>query len=449
MKKKYYKQMDKRIDGEIKKARADRIKFFNIQEERLKSSKEEYKDSLSFEKRCENNLSYEKKYSEFKHNSYNFVLFKDTKWGKTAAMSEEHYIEVREKSFFYVDFTNCEFTNIIFNGCHFIGCRFEKCTTNSGKVIFQNCCLRDHEMEYNGTTHQNTQISTEFCNCSMLQIDIRNSLADGLIFDSCTIMLSTMKENEMPNIIFNNCGFYGLTIEDCKLNGAQIKGTTNYELIFLKSILDGEVDTDVYISKLSLKGYRKRIKDEYKRQMESSSLDLMKENEFIRDKYSEVAKLFYTISAVLKISNFNDDYSREYSYMHNKYLMMTKRDFWDKSVLFLGWILFGFGERMSRFVFWASGYVLIFTIIYMFTGIKNSSGEVIKYVLEGGTPVPVSEIINDFFECMHFSIITFSTVGYGNITPYGWSLLVSAVQIISGVALVALFTSVIVKKFLR
>ena len=120
--------MDKRLDVDIKKARADRVKFYNIKKEQLKSSKSEYDNALSFEKICDNNLSYKNKYSEFKYKSYNFVSFKDTKWGKSTAMSEEHYIEVREKSFLYADFTNCEFKNIIFNGCHFVGCRFEKCT---------------------------------------------------------------------------------------------------------------------------------------------------------------------------------------------------------------------------------------------------------------------------------------------------------------------------------
>lgn len=129
--------------------------------------------------------------------------------------------------------------------------------------------------------------------------------------------------------------------------------------------------------------------------------------------------------------------------------MMIKNDFWDRCILFMSWILFGFGERMGRFLLWICIYIITFSVIYMFTGITNSSGEVVKYVLNGGTPVSFSEVINDFLQCMHFSIVTFSTVGYGNITPYGWSLLVSAIQIISGVIVVSLFTSVIVKKFIK
>ena len=445
MNNKFYNKMDIKIDSDIKNARANRKKFYVKQEVSLKSSDDKYEGEVSFKEICDNNRSLNDKFSVFEFKSYNFVSFKDTKWGKHIACNEEDYIEVRRVVFFYVDFTNCEFKNVIFNGCKFIGCRFDNCTSTSGKVIFETCVLRWIEMENN----DNIVISTEFIECSLLQIDIRNSHADALIFDKCTIMRSLMIASEMPDTIFNSCSFYGLIIESSKINGVKIKGTTNYELRFHGTTYEGEADTDVYISKPSLKGYNKSILTEYQKYKESNTTEMITKNEFICDKYSNVAKLFYTIHTVLKTSNFNDDYTREYSYMYNKYLMKSKQDFGDRFVLKMSWGLFGFGERMGRFLFWTFGYVFIFAVTYMFTGINNSSGEVIKYVLSGGTPVPVKELLSDFFQCMHFSIITFSTVGYGNITPYGWSLLVSALQVISGIALVALFTSVIVKKFLR
>jgi uncharacterized protein YjbI with pentapeptide repeats len=449
MNNKFYEKMDEKIDTLIEKARLDRTRVYAIKMKQLKVRKMEYPSSVSFKKICDDNLSYENEYSIFEFKSYNFVSFNNTKWGTDIVLGEKDFIEVCETTFYYVDFTNCQFENIIFNGCHFVGCKFNNCSTANGKVIFQNCCLRTSETEYDGTESVKTQIRTEFFACITMQVDIRNSLADYLLFDKCSLIISNFVENEMPNTVFNNCGFFGVVIEDCKINKVKIKGTMNYKLKFNKTKNDGEVETDVYISKLSLNKYKNKVLKELEVRNKNSSAENLMGKEFIKEKYSEVAQLYYTISMFLKTSNFNDSYSREYSYLHNKYLMMVKEDFWDRFVLFLSWILFGFGERMGRFVFWSTGYIIIFSLIYMFTGITDSSGELIKYCIIGGQPVPLNEVANDFFQCMHFSVVTFSTVGYGNITPYGWSLLVSAIQVISGVALIALFTSVIVKKFLK
>ncbi len=254
----------------------------------------------------------------------------------------------------------------------------------------------------------------------------------------------------MTNTIFRECGFYDVLVEDCLINGLAIIKTNKYELRFNKTKDDGDVDNNVYLSKLSLRGYKQKLKEEFKAQKEYEQNSSQTRSDYFDERYGEVAKLYFTLAGFMKSSNYNDDYSQEYAYLYNKYLMRTKKkNFSDKVLLYLSWGLFGFGERFRRFFIWMILYIIGFSIAYMFTGINDSSGNTIKYVLSGGYPVPLQTLINDFLQCVHFSIITFSTVGYGNITPFGWSLLVSAIQIISGVALVALFTSVVVKKFIR
>ncbi|NSA58525.1 ion channel [Clostridium beijerinckii] len=51
---------------------------------------------------------------------------------------------------------------------------------------------------------------------------------------------------------------------------------------------------------------------------------------------------------------------------------------------------------------------------------------------------------------LHFSIVTFSTVGYGNIIPDGLgSYIISASQILIGILFIATLTSVTIKKILK
>jgi hypothetical protein len=118
---------------------------------------------------------------------------------------------------------------------------------------------------------------------------------------------------------------------------------------------------------------------------------------------------------------------------------------WDR----ISWITCGFGERMRRLYICFLCAVLLPAIGYMFSGIKF--GEYgINYDIIGGTPVGLSRILDDFGMCLHFSIVTFSTVGYGNIVPDGrWSYIISASQILTGMLFLAVFTSVTLKKILK
>lgn len=72
-----------------------------------------------------------------------------------------------------------------------------------------------------------------------------------------------------------------------------------------------------------------------------------------------------------------------------------------------------------------------------------------RYPLIDGTEFSLISFVKDFGKCLHFSIVTFSTVGYGNIVPSGISYIISAIQILIGVLFVALFTSIMLKKILR
>lgn len=45
---------------------------------------------------------------------------------------------------------------------------------------------------------------------------------------------------------------------------------------------------------------------------------------------------------------------------------------------------------------------------------------------------------DSFLECLYFSIITFTTVGYGDLTPIGWGRLIAGVEVMGGLCLTAL-----------
>lgn len=48
-----------------------------------------------------------------------------------------------------------------------------------------------------------------------------------------------------------------------------------------------------------------------------------------------------------------------------------------------------------------------------------------------------SQLKNDFWEALYFSIVTFTTVGYGDMTPIGWGRTVVAIEVLTGLVLTA------------
>ena len=107
----------------------------------------------------------------------------------------------------------------------------------------------------------------------------------------------------------------------------------------------------------------------------------------------------------------------------------------------------GYGERPSFTFLTIIISTLFFAFLYMFSGI-DAAGYHIKYVLGGSTPF--MELVSDYGKCLYFSVTTFSTVGYGNYVPIeSVSMILSAIHMVTGVSLCALWTGCIFRKIAR
>jgi uncharacterized protein YjbI with pentapeptide repeats len=443
------KKRDCKISDEICELRKTRqISFATKKKELIKRNKP-FPNEIIGQTIHLDNCDYQKGYATFEYKSYCFVLFEESKYGRSAAFSEDDYIVISDISFYYVKFINCRFDNIIFDGCKFIGSEFQHCMTHHGKIIFQNCVLRSTELHPN-ENYSIKNISTEFSQCTM-SILLKSCLGDYLIFDSCQLMLSSFDSCEMPNSIFEKCGFYSVKFINSDINKLKIISSTNYDLEFFNILDINNVDNEIYVSfEKEHFSFWNRIQFVFSSLKEKKLIKNLQTNRNLKlENYHNMAKMYFTLSKLLNKNNINDELSREYTYLYNYFSMKIKKSYWDKFIFFLSWILCGFGERMGRFLVWFTLFIVSTTFAYMLGGVSVGQNKIIQYTIIGGSPVPFHEMWEDFLLCLHFSIVTFSTVGYGNITPYGWSYFISAIQIIVGIIFVAILTSVIVKKLLK
>ncbi|MCV6626906.1 MAG: ion channel [Cellvibrionaceae bacterium] len=104
----------------------------------------------------------------------------------------------------------------------------------------------------------------------------------------------------------------------------------------------------------------------------------------------------------------------------------------------------GYGEQPLRVVAFSSIIILGFASLYFFSGI-NFGGQTVSFDPYGGW----SKNGRALLDSIYFSVVTFTTLGYGDITPLGISRLFAAIEALIGSFTLALFVVVFVKKMTR
>ncbi len=104
----------------------------------------------------------------------------------------------------------------------------------------------------------------------------------------------------------------------------------------------------------------------------------------------------------------------------------------------------GYGERPLRIMLFSIVLILGFAIAFFLNGV-NDGGQLIRLSMEYSW----QENTLNFFNALYFSVVTFTTLGFGDITPSGWSRLFAAAEAFIGSFTLALFVVVFVKKMTR
>jgi len=107
-------------------------------------------------------------------------------------------------------------------------------------------------------------------------------------------------------------------------------------------------------------------------------------------------------------------------------------------------LLCGYGERPKRVIVFSFLVIIFCSLLFFFVGIEFS-GEPVIYQ----TGLSWSEILFNYLQCLYFSVVTFTTLGYGDYIPIGVSRVASALEAFTGSFTIALFVVVFVRKLTR
>lgn len=107
-------------------------------------------------------------------------------------------------------------------------------------------------------------------------------------------------------------------------------------------------------------------------------------------------------------------------------------------------LLCGYGEKPLRVLFFSLLIICVCASLYFILGIQGSQS-----IIQFNAHLSWRDNISSFINCLYFSIVTFTTLGYGDISPVGVSRIIAAIQAFTGSFTTALFVVVFVKKMTR
>lgn len=274
-------------------------------------------------------------------------------------------------------------------------------------------------------------------------IDFSNVLfKKDVIFDNCRFEKNIIFRNVIfkSNVSFKNCVFYG----DCIFENVDFAENLTSEKIFIHSKIKGQ------------KAYFENIKNMPRLDgiiFSNCSKVLLKNIEYSKNDY-ENAKINYRIAK--NQCSATGDYEKlgHYYYMERYYggrcikrstfrsnMQYINAKFMD----FLSRIIIGYGEKPLNIFIISFFIISLFAILYMITGVKYND-KIIKI----GEVKNIYELIKNYTDLWYFSMITFSTVGYGDmiVINIAGKALVS-IEVFLGVTMGASWASVIFRKMSR
>lgn len=348
-------------------------------------------------------------------NKFSYKTFNKEFFGDKKDKSEDEFQLIENIDILCGKFLECNFSNIRFKDCKFIGCYFEKCNFKGGGVTFDNCIFVKSDTNKVPSLNIDDNFSCSFNKCNIYSKFIGCNLIYS-IFEECILTNTNFEDSDLSNAIFIKNHWKKIAIKDSNLKGIKVVKTYIEDLDF-RDILKSKLDEKSFFDKIEV---RKKTRDEYE--------GLYMVYETLADKFKE--------------NTLNNNFG-EYYYLCNIEKRKTLR-LLPKAQSIVSWATCGYGER-PEFTF-ISGIIiiLIFSIIYLFSGIIVEE-EVIQYTFR---EIP-SITLRHLNEAMNLSFGIFGGVGWNSSELTGLSYIIENVQIIISVILIGLGIGTLTRKIVR
>ena len=233
------------------------------------------------------------------------------------------------------------------------------------------------------------------------------------------------------------------------LFGINLKGArlfkVNFERANLKeAILDGADLLGANLDDADMERVNWGANRKIRNHREAEELEAHGDTTGTRAKYLEAEEIYRSLRKSYDAAG-TSDLAGEFFYQE----MVVKRKqmplfsinrFWSKLVD----ILCAYGEIPYRIIGSSIGYIVFNAFIFCLFGMEHKN-QVYAFHLNAS----LLEDLRIFGYALYYSVVTFTTLGYGDFIPVGWSRLFAALEAFNGAFMIALFILAFIKKMTR
>lgn len=358
----------------------------------------------------------------------------------------DSYCEPKIEDSLYLSFNNCYF----FEDVELWGGDYRRIKINDS-IMERNLFVRFVNCEKARITNvtykenlvmENSEIGKLYINTSKFKSDLRFqevNILNDFILD---------KVVGIQNLIFIDCRFEGLSKLELVVNGE----LNFYQCSFYKN---SEINFDELNGKFSL--YKTNFSDkcylEYELLENKEYEPLIFEDDLKKTKWN-----FLIVSDIYKSSGRIEQYLNTFYYFKRyerlerknkrkgkynflEYLIEIATKYytsWERTLLSMGLILVGFFLIYCMFPN---------LLIYKDTLIGPKNLFQITFEMYEASSFDINYLVSKFGNALYFTIITFTTVGYGDIMPLNWMKLVVSFESLLGVFFCASFVVTLSRRF--
>ena len=110
----------------------------------------------------------------------------------------------------------------------------------------------------------------------------------------------------------------------------------------------------------------------------------------------------------------------------------------------------GYGEKPWRLIITTLIVISLFAFLYMFCGVKNSGSTFISISLNDINRYSIKELIKRYIDLWYFSTVTFTTLGYGDLTvSTGIGKVLVCLEAFIGITIGSTWASIVIKRMIR
>jgi len=310
-------------------------------------------------------------------------------------------MEFHNAHFEGTDLSNCKLTGADFSGAVFTG-------TTLTNVDFGGSDLSD--VDFTGAEIDNTHFGgTNLSGAEFYNVDLRTAGLGGTVLEDTKFTKSNLSGLDLSDLNLSGCDLQDAELSGTNLRNADLSKSKLEGAIFQSVDLRGTDLSDAQSYQVYMQSVRLDSDSNFGNKCcyhKSDGKDIEAAIRVYRD-YQQVLRENSLPEQVRKFKILEKNAKKEKAYKESK-------SEWLKAGI--SNVIWMYGESWKRVLLTSTAIMAIYSVLFFFTGINQSSTIPRSYSLLG-FDIIVPDMVFNLVLSSYFSIVTFTTLGYGDVKP--------------------------------